>query len=147
MTVDSGNTLGTLLAMLQSAALEHLQRNLAAAGYADLRVAHMAVFRHIDAERGSRLSGLADSAGITKQSMGYLVDYLEEQGYIERLPDPTDGRSKLIRLTAKGKAVYTMMRLSDGETAQAWSDLLGENKMKKLRQLLDELAELLGKAE
>src|SRR5947209_13482354 len=62
---------------------------LAASGFDDLRPAHTAVFQHI-AGGGSRLTDLAERAQITKQSMGYLVDYLEDRGYLERRADPTD---------------------------------------------------------
>lgn len=36
---------------------------------------------------------------MTPQAMGELVDELEELGYLERRPDPTDRRAKLIVLT------------------------------------------------
>src|SRR5438309_11959892 len=74
---------------------------LADAGFDDLRPAHTAVFQHIEAD-GSRLTDLAERAQITKQSMGYLVDYLEQRGYLERRPDPTDRRVALICLTDRG---------------------------------------------
>ena len=51
---------------------------------------------------GSRLTDLAERAQITKQSMGNLVDYLEQRGYVERRPDPTDRRAALICLTGRG---------------------------------------------
>jgi DNA-binding MarR family transcriptional regulator len=39
---------------------------------------------------------------MTPQAMGELVDDLEEMGYVERIPDPSDGRAKLIVLTDQG---------------------------------------------
>lgn len=62
---------------------------------------HIAVFAQIRAE-GSRLTDLARGANMTPQAMGELVDELEELGYVERRPDPTDRRAKLIVLTSLG---------------------------------------------
>jgi DNA-binding MarR family transcriptional regulator len=86
-----------------SRALEgRLYEGLRAAGYGDVRPAHYAVFRYLE-DDGSRVTELAEVAGMTKQSMGELVAYLEERGYIERRPDPRDGRAKIVMLTEKGQ--------------------------------------------
>jgi DNA-binding MarR family transcriptional regulator len=86
-----------------SRALEgRLYEGLRAAGYGDVRPAHYAVFRYLE-DDGSRVTELAEVAGMTKQSMGELVAYLEERGYIERHPDPRDGRAKIVVLTEKGQ--------------------------------------------
>jgi DNA-binding MarR family transcriptional regulator len=79
-----------------------LYEGLRAAGYGDVRPAHYAVFRYLE-DDGSRVTELAEVAGMTKQSMGELVAYLEERGYIERRPDPRDGRAKIVVLTEKGQ--------------------------------------------
>jgi DNA-binding MarR family transcriptional regulator len=63
---------------------------------------HSAVFAQISPE-GSRLTDLARGANVSPQAMGELVDELEELGYVERRPDPTDRRAKLIVLTDRGR--------------------------------------------
>src|SRR3712207_8110617 len=45
----------------------------------------------------------SERAGMTKQSMGYLVDYLQQHGYLERVPDPDDQRAQTIRITPKDR--------------------------------------------
>lgn len=72
------------------------------AGYHDLRESHLQVFGVIDRD-GTRLTELASRANMTSPSMAELVDQLEELGYVERTPDTTDGRAKLIRLTLQGR--------------------------------------------
>lgn len=74
-----------------------------AAGFTDLRQAHSNVFAFIPPE-GIRLSDLAARARMTKQAMSELVLDLEQLGYLERRPDPDDGRSKVIELTKRGWA-------------------------------------------
>ena len=59
---------------------------------------------------------LARSEGIKPQSMGTVVASLEEKGFIERKPHPTDGRQLNIQLTAKGEAV----RRSAKDARRTW---------------------------
>lgn len=99
---------------------------------------HSAVFAQIKAE-GTRLTDLARGANITPQAMGELVDELEDLGYVERLPDPTDRRAKLIVLTDRGKqsiaaGIATIDGLEDQITA-----ILGERGHRQLRTLLGRL--------
>ena len=68
---------------------------LGAAGFADLTMAQARLVARL-APQGSRLTELADQARITKQTAGVLVDQLERHGYVQRLPDPTDGRARLV---------------------------------------------------
>src|SRR5215831_20907484 len=101
--------IGALLRIPREAALRQVVAGLAAADFGDVRPAHFTVFQHIP-PGGIRLTALADAALMTKQSMGYLVDDLEALGYVERVPDPTDRRAKVVRLTARGRAVERTVR-------------------------------------
>src|SRR5438132_8204940 len=103
MTFDGTDRrmIGALLRGPARAIVDRIARDLPAAGFTDLRPAHFVVFQHIQ-PTGSRLTELAELAQITKQSMGYLVDDLEQRGYVERVPDPRDGRARPVRLTARG---------------------------------------------
>lgn len=78
-----------------------LVTRLAVAGYPDISGTHHPVFENIDL-RGTRLSVLAARANLTHQSMSELVRTLENRGYVERIPDPSDGRARIVRLTPKG---------------------------------------------
>jgi DNA-binding MarR family transcriptional regulator len=42
---------------------------------------------------------------MTHQSMGELVATLERRGWVERHPDPSDGRARLVRLTPEGTRI------------------------------------------
>ena len=71
-----------------------LADELAEAGFDDIRPPIQRCSNTSRAD-GSRLSKLAQRAQLTKQSMGYLVDYLEGRGYVERRPDPPTGERVL----------------------------------------------------
>jgi DNA-binding MarR family transcriptional regulator len=69
-------------------------------GQQNLRAAHTNVLFHIDLE-GSRLTDLATSLGVSKQTASEFVDDLVEMRVLERVNDPTDGRAKLIRFARR----------------------------------------------
>lgn len=96
----SVTVIGLLRRTVQHMVSELVER-LAAAGYPDISGTHHPVFQNIDLA-GTRLTVLAARADLTHQSMSELVRTLEHRGYLERRPDPSDGRARLVRLTAKG---------------------------------------------
>src|SRR5512142_217151 len=93
--------IGALLAIPTQVIGRRVAATLAARGFTDYRPTYQVVFQWCRPE-GSRLTELAERAGITKQSMGEIIDVLVQRGYLERIPDPTDGRATLIRRTERG---------------------------------------------
>lgn len=59
------------------------------------------------------------------------------------MPDPTDGRARLIRLTDRGKDVERTARQIIRNIEAEWSDRLGDERMAQLRETLRELAAML----
>ncbi|HZD17047.1 MAG TPA: MarR family winged helix-turn-helix transcriptional regulator [Actinomycetota bacterium] len=108
-------------------------------GIPDARPGHAAVFLHIDRRSGTRLTDLARRARMSKQGMMLLVDELETRGYVRRVPDPTDARAKVVRLTARGRRYAAeARRVAAGVEARARREL-GERRYESLRSALDEL--------
>lgn len=138
---DERPNVGVLLRDPFQEVVRRVSVGLAEAGFDDVRPAHTAVFQHIEAD-GSRLTDLADRAQITKQSMGYLVDYLEQHGYVERRPDTRDRRATRICLTERG---WSQVRAALGIIAaleQEWTDALGQPRIEQLRELLADIGGL-----
>ena len=118
----------------QRAALD----GFAVRGHRQLQAAHQSVVSFLSLD-GTRLTELAARAGMTKQAMGQLVDEVERLGYVERIPDPSDGRAKIVRFTHKGRLLIKA-GTEIGENIQArYATLIGEKKMACLRELLEEL--------
>lgn len=136
--------LGALLRIPFQAIVARIHEGLVVAGYPDLRPAHLVVFQQMRPE-GVRLTELAESAQITKQSMGYIVDHLEEQGYVERVPDPADRRAKIIRLTERGKDVERAAREILRGIEAEWGRHLGKERLRQLRETLTDLVLMLGR--
>jgi DNA-binding MarR family transcriptional regulator len=91
--------------------------NLAARG--SLSASHVHITRHLALE-GSRLTELAELAGMSKQAMGKLVDQCEAWGLVMRLADARDARARRIVFTPIGLAWLQAFRQA---VAQAESEL------------------------
>jgi DNA-binding MarR family transcriptional regulator len=131
--------IGELLRNPNAARVRHVERGFAAAGHPEIRQPHLPIFEYIDRERGSRITYLAQHANVTIQAMGELVDYLQRHRYVERVPDPTDGRAKLVRLTGRGRELYALAVRLVTELEEQWAAQIGPAKMRQLKVLLAEL--------
>ncbi|MBR0670266.1 MarR family winged helix-turn-helix transcriptional regulator [Neoroseomonas soli] len=136
---EQRRTLGALLRLSYEALQREVYGGLAARGYPEIRPAHSAVFRHIGPD-GSRLTTLAERAGMTKQSMAYLVDGLAAAGHLTSTPDPADGRARIVRLTAKGQGVLAALLALSAEAEARVAGRIGERRAGKLRRYLEQLA-------
>jgi DNA-binding MarR family transcriptional regulator len=115
-----------------------LHARLRALGFPDVRPSHGCVFGNID-ESGTRLTELAERSGLTKQSVGEAVADLEQLGYIERLPDPQDGRAKIIRLTPLGANALAAARDIFADIEARLAAAVGEERYTEFRSVLGEL--------
>ncbi len=124
---------------------EEMTRRLTQTEYSDIRMTHGCVFGNIDAENGSRLTDLAERANMTKQSVGEVATELERKGYLERVPDPADGRAKIIRLTQRGREAQALGFQIIDEIEQEWAERYGAERVAALRDALEAVtAERLG---
>ncbi|MCZ9330088.1 MarR family winged helix-turn-helix transcriptional regulator [Nocardia farcinica] len=142
----STETATTLLKLLVHAtrSYEHtLEQALRPALDERLRPAHFAVFRYLDPE-GSRITALAEAAGMTQQSMGELVTHLEACGYVERRVDPADRRARLVVATPAGRSALRRARREIEAIERALAARLGESTVNGLRAALAGVADVLG---
>jgi DNA-binding MarR family transcriptional regulator len=132
--------LPAVLAQVKNLAVQDMFGRMAAEGFQDVREGHGCVFGFIDLEQGSRLTDLAERSGLTKQAVGEAVAELERKGYLERVPDPEDGRAKIIKLTGRGvDAALTGRRLFK-EIEDEWAERYGEERVASLRECTEEIA-------
>ena len=120
---------------LNAALTEELHERLPEAGFPDIRPPHCAALRGIE-PGGSRLTDLAATAGMTKQSMGALVDHLEAAGYVERVPDREDARVKAIRLTSRGGQAAQAIADIGTQIESEWANEIGRTRLEQLRAAL-----------
>lgn len=65
---------------------------------------------------GARLTEMAERLAVTPATASESVSTLERKGLVERRPDPSDGRARLVVLTRAGRALAA--------EAESWPDLL-----------------------
>lgn len=133
--------LGLLLFIPYRALENRVMADLSAAGFDDVTLAQARVFQRI-APGGSRLTDLAEQAQITKQSAGFLVDQLEAAGYVTRVPDPSDGRARLVVVAERGARAVEASGGTVAAVEDEWRRHLGERGFTRLRGLLAELREI-----
>lgn len=104
-------------------------------GYTGLKPAHAQVFQHLEKE-GSRITVLAEKAGITKQSMSVLVYNMEKEGYLKRQKDKNDKRAVIFKLTAKGEKLYALADRILHSIIESWKIPKSDQSLNDLRMLL-----------
>lgn len=93
--------------------------------------------------RWGRQSGreLAGRLGVTPGTLVPLVDRLEEQGYVRRVPDKDDRRLTWLELTPRAERLFQRLRgMGAGRLASAITQLVPRDRA-ELRRLLNRLAE------
>ncbi len=144
MTVDPAPELTPSTGVLLLLPYRHLEdrvlRAVAAAGH-EISLAQARVFQRVSPD-GSRLTDLAAAAQTSKQAAGFLVDELERSGYVVRVPDPRDGRARLIRITERGHAVIAVARVEQDRVEAEWEAHVGPRRMRELRSTLALLREI-----
>ena len=132
-----GQLLGNLVRLFRA---ELAARGATLDSVAGIRPAHLQVFGTIKAE-GTRLSDLASWSNMSLSSMAELVDDMERLGYLERRPDPRDGRAKLVCLTDAGWRAVRQGRGIIEEIEADWGQKLGEQHFQELCQALQALVD------
>ncbi|WLS43645.1 MarR family winged helix-turn-helix transcriptional regulator [Micromonospora profundi] len=89
---------------------------------------------------GRNQGAIAEELGIDRTVLTYLIDDLEEPGYVARRADPADRRSRLVDVTDAGRAAWEQRR---GALRRVESHLLGAltpEESSTLRALLQRVA-------
>jgi DNA-binding MarR family transcriptional regulator len=110
--------------------------------YAHVREAHLNLMPHLDLE-GTRLTDLAVRMDVSKQAVGPLVDELVQWGYLERVPDPADGRARLVRFTGAGEEGLRDGVRSLQQLDAALDGALSPDELSQLLTLLERVLERL----
>ncbi|GII77748.1 MarR family transcriptional regulator [Sphaerisporangium rufum] len=121
--------------------LDGLYRYLVQAGYDDLRPTHcLNVFRFMDCD-GTRPGTLARRAGMTPQAMSELVAYLEKRDYVRRVPDPADGRGRVVVYADRGTRAAEVSDAYFAEMEARWAAVVGAGRLQDLKNALAHIVE------
>ena len=131
--------IGALLRLAWQAVRERIYEGVLEAGYTDLSRAHVLLFRWPTID-GLRPSELATHNQLSRQSINDLLSDLEKRGYLERTPDPTDGRARIVRLTERGWDLTQVLSDMSFATESEWARAIGDERFAEFRDTLCELA-------
>ncbi len=109
-------------------------------GWDDIRPEHLRLISIISLEPVSN-NELAQRARVSKQAMSKMVNLLEEKGFIDVVPHPSDSRSKMISVSNEGVDFMTYFLGCSIELKEKYAKMIGKEKMEKLIDLLSELTE------
>lgn len=131
------DSLGALGRITGSARLD---RRVSARSGVPIGFAAYAVLGRVVADGPLRLSDLAANARMLPAALTRQVQALEAEGYIERRPDPADGRAAVVEATPAGRAAYADVdEANDGIMSEQLADWSSE----ELWDLVDRLERLI----
>lgn len=109
-------------------------------GHTHLSATHLGLLPHLDVG-GTRINTLAERASMTKQAASQIVNELETYGYVQRQPDPGDGRAVLVTFTARGDEFLTDAAALKNEITAEFVHKIGEEPFHTLQATLERLLE------
>jgi DNA-binding MarR family transcriptional regulator len=104
-----------------------------------------AVYSVIGAEEPVTPSRLAEILGMPPTSLSYVIRQMHERGHLKRVPNPDDGRSVLLKLTARGRRVLDDALAGFLEAITAFRSHLPVDEADLLRHL-EAMSTALGRA-
>jgi len=127
---DANTNISRYLVLVSSAVRVRIAEGLLERGH-DLSVAVTHIVSNLPAG-GLRMSALAQRAGLSLQRAGQLVAQLEEDGYVERVPDPRDGRARRVVYTRRGQRLLRDIDVMLEETNTLLAEVVGKSRFGKL---------------
>jgi DNA-binding MarR family transcriptional regulator len=91
-----------------------------------------------------RQGALADELGFAARSVTQAVQSLERDGFLDRIPDPEDGRVKIVCLTGQGSTALTAAWAAGQRVFEDVFGALGPERLADLDFLLDAVEAALG---
>ena len=130
---------GILLVLAYQEFVRELREHLAVQGFDDQGRSDGYVLRTLDASPMTT-SELADRLAISKQGAGQLIDDMERRGYVERRPDPRDGRARLLHLSERGGDALAAARRFHRTYERRLTRTHGPDTVARVRALLASMA-------
>jgi len=141
--VDPTTDLGLLSVVVATGVTERIAERLADAGFDDVRDSHGYVVQGLLAG-DTTVTHLGARLGISAQAVSKTVRELERAGYVACGTDPTDRRSRPLRLTARGEQLVDASRRARLAVARDLERWLGTRDTGELVRLLQHAAERYG---
>ena len=131
----------TVQLMEQFRAIAHASHNrtnarMSAAG---LSLARFRVLQALASGGRLRMNELSAALGVVPRTVTTIVDALEKERLVARLPDPADRRATLLEITQDGLSQLSRFRAMHNSAAAELFDVLTATERRQLARLLHRL--------
>ena len=99
-------------------------------------------FLYMKQTQSARIVDIEKECVITHPTVLGLLDSLEKKGFVLRIVNPEDARSKLISLTPKAKDIQAELEAVVAKIDHTWVKNLSEQERKELQKLLQKLLKI-----
>src|SRR6476659_3161839 len=115
-----------------------MTRRVRARGWDAFQPSFTTLLGHIDTE-GTTISTLAARTGTSRQAVSQLAPAIERAGLVERVANPEDGRSVVVRHTAAGRRILLDAIEVMEEIEAEYAAGIGVRRLAELKRLLSVL--------
>jgi DNA-binding MarR family transcriptional regulator len=122
--------------------LVRLQRQLRARSDNYLTPSQVSVLARVEQSGPLRMGALAEAEGTSPATVCRLIDSLAQDGLIERVPDPLDGRASLVQASVEGASLLGAVRAQGTAALRGALDDLSPREQSLIRNALPALQAL-----
>lgn len=138
--MNRSNDFGVLIGLAYQQLVSELHARLAEAGFDHIRQNFGYAFKML-AEESLTTSQLAARLQVTHQGAAKVVDEMVATGYVERVPDPGDGRVKRLVLTERCHSLMAIAQEFHREYELRLVEELGAEKLVAVREVLNAIVD------
>ena len=107
--------------------------------YGHFSESHMLLMRRLSSSNGLRMKEIAQLLAVKPPAVSAMIDHLEEVKVVERVPDPTDRRATLIRLTPFGNKMWKEINAQRTKDVRSHLAVLNAEDRKDLLRICHKL--------
>ena len=117
---------------------EKFASEMVAMGHVWYREARSSIIPYIRQE-GTRQTEIVERMGLSKQAVQQLIVDLEDSGIVHRVPDPNDGRGKIVCFTEIGLAAQSDSNKAKKKVEEELKSKLGPKNFEQLVATLEKI--------
>lgn len=104
-----------------------------------LRITQFLILATLNEQQSASVNALAERLDIERTAMGKMIGFLERDGFVKMRPSPTDGRIRIVELTAEGANLFERAAPLWLEAQQQFSIMNGPKNVAVLRRSLSQM--------
>lgn len=140
---EGSSALGWLLPRFSDKLMQELMELTRSKGHPGLKMSYAQVLT-LMSPAGGRIQEMARINEVSKQAISAIARELEDQGYLQRVPDPADARQVILGFTPAGVRLIEDSIAATRKFNQRFSRVIGPEKLVFIKETAATLYEDLG---